>query len=78
MNTDEKQAPKPPRIHLATVDGSTVCHRQVPASLVGQYAESLVTTASRVLIRRAVYINSKLVKRNERCSVCFRRHERVL
>ena len=78
MNADEKQAPKHPRIHLVTVDGSTVCRRQVPASLVGQYAESLVTTASRVLIRRAVYINSKLVKRNERCSVCFRRHERVL
>lgn len=78
MNTDEEQAPKLSRIHLTTVDGSTVCHRQVPASLVGQYAESLVTTASRVLIRRAVYINSKLVKRNERCSVCFRRHERVL
>ena len=78
MNTDEKQAPRPPRIHLATVDGSTVCHRQVSASLVGQYTESLITTASRVLIRRAVYINSKLVKRNERCSVCFRIHERIV
>ena len=78
MCSDEKQSSKQPRIHLTTVDGSTVCRRQVPASLVGQYAESLVTTASRVLIRRAVYINSKLVKRNERCSVCFRRHERVL
>lgn len=78
MRSDEKQSSKQPRIHLATVDGSTVCRRQVPASLVGQYSESLVTAASRVLIRRAVYINSKLVKRNERCSVCFRRHERVL
>ena len=78
MNTDEKQAPKHPRIHLVTVDGSTVCRRQVPASLVGQYTESLVTAVSRVLIRRAVYINSKLVRRNERCSVCFRRHERIL
>ncbi len=78
MRSDEKQSSKKPRIHLATVDGSTVCRRQVPASLVGQYTESLVTTASRVLIKRAVYINSKLVKRNERCSVCFRRHERLL
>ena len=78
MRSDEKQSSKQPRIHLATVDGSTVCRRQVPASLVGQYSESLVTAASRVLIRRAVYINSKLVKRNGRCSVCFRRHERVL
>ena len=78
MRSDEKQSSKKPRIHLATVDGSTVCRRQVPASLVGQYVESLTTAASRVLIRRAVYINSKLVKRNERCSVCFRRHERML
>ena len=78
MRSDEKQSSKKPRIHLATVDGSTVCRRQVPSSLVGQYTESLVTTASRVLIRRAVYVNSKLVKRNERCSVCFRRHERML
>ena len=78
MSTDEKQTSKQTRIHLTTVDGSTVCRRQVPASLVGQYTESLVTAASRVLIRRAVYINSKLVKRNERCSVCFRRHERML
>ena len=78
MRSDEKQSSKKPRIHLATVDGSTVFRRQVPASLVGQYTESLVTTASRVLIRRAVYVNSKLVKRNERCSVCFRRHERIL
>lgn len=78
MNTDEKQATRHPRIHLTTVDGSTVCHRQVPASLVGQYVESLTIAASRVLIRRAVYINSKLVKRNERCSVCFRRVGRVL
>ena len=78
MRSDEKQSSKKPRIHLATVDGSTVCRRQVPASLVGQYAESLTTTAKRVLIRRAVYLNSKLVKRNERCSVCFRRHERML
>ena len=78
LDTDEKQAPKPPRIHLTTADGSTVCRRQVPASLVGQYVESLTTAASRVLIRRAVYINSKLVKRNERCSVCFRRVGRVL
>jgi hypothetical protein len=78
MRTDEKQSSTQPRIHLATVDGSTVCRRQVPASLVGQYTESLVTAVSRVLIRRAVYINSKLVKRNERCSVCFRRHERIL
>ena len=78
MRSDEKQSSKQPRIHLATVDGSTVCRRQVPASLVGQYSESLVTAASRVLIRRAVYINSKLVKRNERCSVCFRRVGRFL
>ena len=78
MSSDEKQSSKQPKIHLATVDGSTVCRRQVPASLVGQYAESLVTTASRVLIRRAVYINSKLVKRNERCSVCFHKHKRML
>jgi len=78
MFTDEKPDTKQARIHLAAVDGSTVCRRQVPASLVGQYAESLTTTAKRVLIRRAVYLNSKLVKRNERCSVCFRRHERVL
>ena len=78
MSTDEKRDTKQSRIHLATVDGSTVCRRQVPASLVGQYVESLTTAASRVLIRRAVYINSKLVKRNERCSVCFRRVGRVL
>ena len=78
MSTDEKQVTEHPRIHLATVDGSTVCRRQVSASLVGQYVESVVPTASRVLVRRAVYVNSKLVKRNERCSVCFRRHERVL
>jgi hypothetical protein len=78
MLTDEKQPSKPPRIHLATGDGSTVCRRQVPASLVGQYVESLTSTDRRVLIRRAVYVDSMLVKRNERCSVCFRRHERML
>ena len=78
MSTDEKQPSKPPRIHLATGDGSTVCRRQVPASLVGQYAESLTIADRRVLIRRAVYVDSMLVKRNERCSVCFRRHERML
>lgn len=76
--TDEKQPSKPPRIHLATGDGSTVCRRQVPASLVGQYVESLTIADRRVLIRRAVYVDSMLVKRNERCSVCFRRHERML
>jgi hypothetical protein len=78
MSADEKEATTLPRIHLATVEGSTVCCRQVPASLVGQYVESVVPTAKRVLVRRAVYVNSKLVRRNERCSVCFRRHERVL
>ena len=41
MLSDEKQATKQPRIHLVTVDGSTVCRRQVPACLVGQYVESL-------------------------------------
>ena len=78
MNSDGEQPSKPPRIHLATGDGSTVCRRQVPASLVGQYVESLTITDRRVLIRRAVYVDSMLVKRNERCSVCFRRHERML
>jgi hypothetical protein len=78
MNSDGEQPSKPPRIHLATVDGSTVCRRQVPASLVGQYVESLTIADRRVLIRRAVYVDSMLVKRNERCSVCFRRHERML
>ena len=77
-NSDEKQATERQRIHLATDDGSTVCRRQVPASLVGQYVESLTIADRRVLIRRAVYVDSMLVKRNERCSVCFRRHERVL
>ena len=78
MFTDENQPSKPPRIHLATGDGSTVCRRQVPASLVGQYVESLTIVNRRVLIRRAVYVDSMLVNRNERCSVCFRRHERML
>ena len=78
MLTDEKQPSKPRRIHLATDDGSTVCRRQVSASLVGQYVESLTSIDRRVLIRRAVYVDSMLVKRNERCSVCFRRHERML
>ena len=78
MNGDGEQPSKPPRIHLATGDGSTVCRRQVPASLVGQYVESLTIADRRVLIRRAVYVDSMLVKRNERCSVCFRRHERML
>jgi hypothetical protein len=76
--TDEKNVSPPPRIHLATDDGSTVCRCQVPASLVGQYVESLTIVNRRVLIRRAVYVDSMLVKRNERCSVCFRRHERML
>ena len=76
--TDEKNVSPPPRIHLATNDGSTVCRCQVPASLVGQYVESLTIVNRRVLIRRAVYVDSMLVKRNERCSVCFRRHERML
>ncbi len=35
MFTDEKQLSKPPRIHLTTDDGSTVCRCQVPAYLVG-------------------------------------------
>ena len=78
MNSDGEQPSKPPRIHLATGDGSTVCRRQVPASLVGQYVESLTIADRRVLIRRAVYVDSMLVKCNERCSVCFRRHERML
>ncbi len=78
MNSDGEPPSKPPRIHLATSDGSTVCRRQVPASLVGQYVESLTIADRRVLIRRAVYVDSMLVKRNERCSVCFRRHERML
>jgi hypothetical protein len=78
MFTDEKPATRQSRIHLATVDGSTVCGRQVPALLVGQYVESLTIATNRVLIRRSVYVNSKLIKRNERCSVCFRRHERML